>query len=171
MQFQVPQFIEVEDKIFGQLTLKQFIYLAGGAGLSFIIYRMLSSFLFAVFPDHRSHGLSAAFWPSIKYNNKPFIYVVEAAFKYFFSNKLYIWKKEDRAVQKTQTAEKKRLQQFASVMVPKISDSKLKDLTWSLDIKESMYTNKINDNGNSTKHQKPHRNSFRSEKSGTALSY
>ncbi|MEK7095414.1 MAG: hypothetical protein AAB917_02030, partial [Patescibacteria group bacterium] len=32
--------------------------------------------------------------------------------------------------------------QYASIMVPKISDSKLKDLTWSLDIKESMYTNK-----------------------------
>src|SRR3989338_737591 len=26
MQFQVPQFIEVEDKIFGPLTLKQFFY-------------------------------------------------------------------------------------------------------------------------------------------------
>ena len=28
---------------------------------------------------------------------------------------------------------------YAKVMVPKISDSKLKDLTWSLDIKDSMY--------------------------------
>jgi len=26
MQFQVPQFIEIEDKIFGPLTLKQFLY-------------------------------------------------------------------------------------------------------------------------------------------------
>ncbi|TSC80302.1 MAG: hypothetical protein G01um101429_152 [Parcubacteria group bacterium Gr01-1014_29] len=31
-QFQVPQFIEVEDKIFGPLTTKQFFYLLGGGG-------------------------------------------------------------------------------------------------------------------------------------------
>ena len=27
MQYQVPQFIEVEDKIFGPLTFKQFLYI------------------------------------------------------------------------------------------------------------------------------------------------
>src|SRR3989344_2665997 len=35
MEYQVPQFIEVEDKIIGPLTLKQFIYLAGEAGFSY----------------------------------------------------------------------------------------------------------------------------------------
>lgn len=74
-----------------------------------------------------------------KINNKPFINVVEAAFKYFTSSKLYIWKKIDNKVSGN-TAQEAR--QYASIMVPKISDSKLKDLTWSLDIKESMYTNK-----------------------------
>jgi hypothetical protein len=29
MQFRVPQFIDIEDKLFGPLTFKQFIYLAG----------------------------------------------------------------------------------------------------------------------------------------------
>ena len=41
MRFQVPQFIDIEDKIFGPLTIKQFIYIAGGAGLSFILFRFL----------------------------------------------------------------------------------------------------------------------------------
>jgi hypothetical protein len=139
MRFQVPQFIEVEDKIFGSLTLKQFIYLAGGAGLSFVIYRILPSLILSFIPILAvvAFSCSLAF---IKVNNKPFIYTVEAAFKYFFSNKLYIWKKVNRPVQQ----EKKLTQEasgLAGVMVPKISDSKLKDLTWSLDIKESMYTN------------------------------
>jgi hypothetical protein len=74
-----------------------------------------------------------------KINNKPFIFVMEAAFKYFFSSKLYIWKKAEK--EKVMTADQEA-KQYASIMVPKISDSKLKDLTWSLDIKESMYTNK-----------------------------
>jgi len=33
MQYQVPQFIDIEDKIVGPLTLKQFLYLAGGGGI------------------------------------------------------------------------------------------------------------------------------------------
>ena len=37
MEYQVPQFIEVEDKIFGPFTLKQFIYVAGGVGLCAIL--------------------------------------------------------------------------------------------------------------------------------------
>lgn len=140
MQFQVPQFIEVEDKIFGQLTLKQFIYLAGGAGLSFIIYRVLGSFIFAIIPMIIVMSFSAllAFY---KVNNKPFIYTVEAAFKYYIGSKLYIWKKVDRQAQRAQPRNEKEAAAMAAVMIPKISNSKLKDLTWSLDIKESMYTN------------------------------
>ena len=44
MRYQVPQFIEVEDRIFGPFTFRQFIYLAGGAGLCFIAYRSLPIF-------------------------------------------------------------------------------------------------------------------------------
>jgi hypothetical protein len=141
MQFQVPQFIEVEDKIFGSLTLKQFIYLAGGAGLSFGIYRVLGSFILAAIPAILIMGFSAllAFY---KINNKPFIYTVEAAFKYYFASKLYIWKKENRAVERSATKKPQDATGLASIMVPKMSDSKLKDLTWSLDIQDSIYSNK-----------------------------
>lgn len=138
MQYQVPQFIEVEDKIFGKLTLKQFIYLAGGAGLSFLIYKFLPSLIFSIIPIIiiMAFSVALAFY---KINNKPFIFMVESAFKYFISAKLYIWKKQDKKIEKKGNEEEKS---YASVMVPKISDSKLKDLTWSLDIKESIYSNK-----------------------------
>ncbi len=138
MQYQVPQFIEVEDKIFGPMTLKQFIYMAGGAGLSFIMYEILPSLLIAIVPILIIMTFSSAL-AFYKINNKPFILVVEAAFKYLTSAKLYIWKKQDKKPSDNPAQEAK---EYASIMVPKISDSKLKDLTWSLDIKESMYTNK-----------------------------
>ena len=77
-----------------------------------------------------------------KVNNKSFINVVEAAFKYYIGGKLYIWKKEDKAPPKDNEQAIKDAKSYASVMVPKISNSKLKDLTWSLDIKESMYSNR-----------------------------
>jgi hypothetical protein len=137
MRFQVPQFIEVEDKIFGPLTLKQFIYLAGGAGLSFVSYRLLPIFIALILIALiMTFSIALAFY---KINNKPFINVVEAAFKYYTSSKLYIWKKDHKNPNQIPTTNNDK--KYASVMVPKISDSKLKDLTWSLDIKESIYQN------------------------------
>ncbi|MEY2664406.1 MAG: hypothetical protein RIT04_214 [Candidatus Parcubacteria bacterium] len=143
MRFQVPQFIEVEDKIFGPLTLKQFIYLAGGAGLSFVMYTLLP-FYIAIFAIILIMGFSSAL-AFYKINKRfPFVYIVEAAAKYYFGAKLYIWKKVDqKRVQKTTAEQDAQVEKdYASILVPKISDSKLKDLTWSLDIKESMYSNK-----------------------------
>jgi len=137
MRYQVPQFIEVEDKIFGSISLKQFIYLAGGGGLSFVIFRFLPSIVYSFIPITIVMGFSAAL-AFYKVNNKPFINVVEAAFKYYVSAKLFIWKKVPSKKADNPVQEAK---EYAGIMVPKISDSKLKDLTWSLDIKESMYTN------------------------------
>lgn len=130
MRFQVPQFIEVEDKIFGPLTVKQFIYLAGGAGLCFIIYTYLPFYLaiLAIIPV-ATLAVALALY---KVNNRAFIFVIEAAFKYLLANKLYIWKKTDIKIE-TRKIEK----EAPAVYVPRLSDSKLKDLTWSLDINDS----------------------------------
>ena len=131
MRYQVPQFIEVEDKIFGPLTFKQFIYLAGGAGLCLLFFTLLPIYLtvllglpVAVF------ALALAFY---KVNGRPFIVSVEHAFGYFFGNKLYLWKQREQvatpATPTTPTAP-------AALVVPRISESKLKDLAWSLNIKD-----------------------------------
>ncbi len=134
MRFQVPQFIEVEDKIFGPLTFKQFAYIIGGAGLCFVIYHFVGNLIISIIlmlPVAILAGMLAFF----KYNGKPFVSVVESAFKYFFGSKLYIWKKVERApVAKKQVEKTDKQQDF---FVPKLSDSKLKDLTWSLDIKQA----------------------------------
>ncbi|MEN9621610.1 MAG: hypothetical protein RLZZ67_44 [Candidatus Parcubacteria bacterium] len=132
MRFQVPQFIEVEDKIFGPLTLKQFIYLLGGAGLSFILYSFIGNLYISIFFILPVIGfsLTLAFY---KINNKPFINVVEAAFNYYVGNKLYIWKHVEKPI----IAKEQAVESAPDFYVPKLSDSKLKDLTWSLDIKQS----------------------------------
>lgn len=132
MRFQVPQFIEIEDTIVGPLTLKQFLYLAGGAGMCVVAYNFLP-FLIAVIVIAviGSLSLALAFY---KHNNKPFIDLLEAGVMFYLGEKLYIWKKRDRVISKTT----QQTQAPAQVYVPRLSDSKLKDLTWSLDIsKES----------------------------------
>lgn len=133
MRFQVPQFIEVEDKIFGPLTIKQFIYLLGGGGICFIFYTIFDSFIIAAIfmLPVIAFSLALAFY---KVNNKPFIGVIEAAFNYYTKSKLYLWKKEVKPITPKTQAETDATSNF---YVPKLSDSKLKDLTWSLDIKQS----------------------------------
>ena len=135
MRFQVPQFIEIEDKIFGPLTIKQFIYLAGGAGLSFILFRFLPLIISIVLiVIVAGLSLSLAFY---KVNSKPLIYILQSAFGYLISSKLYLWKKRDKSPEKAVQAGMSAPNQ-PPIYVPKLSESKLHDLTWSLDIKESL---------------------------------
>ncbi len=132
MRYQIPQFIEIEDKLFGPLTLKQFIYLAGGAGFAIVAYLLLPlSIALVVIVPVVAFALALAFY---KINNKPFIFVLEAAFKYVLHPKLYIWHQETKTV----NPEKKAEDAVSSAFIPKLSNSKLKDLTWSLDTKEAL---------------------------------
>ena len=136
MKYQVPQFIEVEDKLFGPLTLKQFIYLVGAGGFLFLSIRILPLFIaLLVALPVVALGLALAFY---NMNDKPFIFTLEAAFKYFISSKLYIWRKEPK--EKKVVVEKKETQ----VYIPKLSSSKLSDLSWELDIKEKIEESKEN---------------------------
>ena len=91
MRFQVPQFIEIESKIFGPLTFKQFIYLAGGAGIIFLIYITLPFFIAVMLiVPVGAFAIALSFY---KVNNRPFIKVTENAFRYFTAPKIYVWKK------------------------------------------------------------------------------
>ena len=98
MQYQVPQFIDVEDKIFGPLTAKQFFYLAAGAVLILIMYVFLQ-FWVVIFLGAPIAGLSLAL-AFLKTNGVPFIKTLGNAFNYSTSNRLYLWKKTDRQSQK-----------------------------------------------------------------------
>jgi hypothetical protein len=144
MRFQVPQFIEIEDKIFGPLTIRQFIYLAGGAGLSFIIFRLLPGWV-SIIPIIAVIGLSLAL-AFYQINGKPLIFMAQSAFGYFFSSKLYLWKRKDKSPEKIQAVSPGSTDQ-APIYVPKLSQSKLHDLTWSLDVQESLRSETNEDRG------------------------
>ncbi len=132
MRYQVPQFIEVEDKIIGPLTVRQFIYLVGGAGMSFIFYRFLPIYISVlVIAIIAPLSLALAFY---KINNKPFIDFLESAFVFYTKENLYIWKKQEKKITSAEEAASSARQVF----VPKLSDSKLKELSWSLDINENL---------------------------------
>lgn len=132
MRFHVPQFIDVENKIFGPLTLRQFIYLAGGGGISaiawFLIpYRFIA--LLIIIPV-ALFSLALAFY---KINGKPFIEIVEAFFFYMINTKLFIWQQRRRPAPKDSAKNDHPADAAANAAVPTHSESSLNDLTLSLD--------------------------------------
>lgn len=134
-QYQVPQFITVEDKVIGPLTVKQALYLGAGAMLIVGIRMILEPFL--LWPLAVLIGGFAAALAFLKINEQPFPRVLKNAFFYLIKPRLFIWKKEPTTSAMTRLEAVKK-QEILVKNIPKMSQSKLSDLAWSLDIKEKI---------------------------------
>jgi len=142
MEFQVPQFIEVDDKIFGPFTFKQFVFIVGGLGLGFIIWSLsrivLGNFL-AVFPAIPFAVFIGAFGFKVVHNRELFAQTVENALHFFRKKKVYIWRKSPKKVEKGErSSDSLGNNDNLTNLVPRLSDSKLKDISWGLDIQETL---------------------------------
>src|SRR3989338_9211636 len=133
MRFQVPQFINIEDKIFGPFSIKQFVYLVGGVAVVYILYHFLN-FYIAMLLIIPIVGLVLAL-AFFKPNGKPFIFLLQAAIQYMLGSRLYIWK---RTPKKLSPADAVKELTTAQDAIPALRESKLKDLTWALDINQNV---------------------------------
>ena len=133
MRFQVPQFIDVEDKIFGPLTLKQFIYIAGGIGVAVVSFSFLPKF-FAVIISAPFVGVAVAL-AFYKPNNRPFVHALEAMVNFYLKDKTYIWKKIPKPIDKS---DENNVTTAPELFVPSISGNKLKDLNLNLVTKKGL---------------------------------
>ena len=133
MQFKVPQFLEIEDKIFGPFTFREFAYLAGGGGMCFVLYKLLGLFWGAI-PILALGGFSLLL-TFYRPNNKPFIEMIEAGLKFGVQSKLYIWKRRKNKIsnETMQTANENKNMAMLEGGV-RLNGSKLRDLAWSLDV-------------------------------------
>jgi PrgI family protein len=88
MQFEVPQFIEIEDKIFGPFTWRQFLYLGGGGGMAVVLLLTLPFFI-AIIPAFLIGLFTAAlaFYPV---NNRPFSHFLEAMYNHYRRKRLLV---------------------------------------------------------------------------------
>jgi hypothetical protein len=131
MRFQTPQFIEIEDKIFGPLTAKQFVYLAGGGGLVVLAYLFLPFYLaIIVIPAVAALAGALAFY---QVNNKPFIHILEAALRYFTSARLYLWKKREKKVTSSTVPQTEKATSF----IPTVRESTLTNMSWNLTVEDT----------------------------------
>lgn len=91
MHAQVPQYLDIEDKIIGPLTLKQFIYLLLGAGALFLLFNILklSVFIIVAIPISILIFLVTFY----KIGNQKFSQFVFSLLKFLGRPNIYTWKK------------------------------------------------------------------------------
>lgn len=89
--FNVPQFIDVEDKIVGPLTAKQLGWLAVGAVMLMIFWFTLdfSAFILVAVIVGGLFGSLAFYKP----NGQPMIAFVLSLFSFSFKPKMYVWRR------------------------------------------------------------------------------
>ncbi len=88
MRYQIPQFIDVEDKVIGPITVRQFIIMLVVGLLIFITYKLADFALFAVLGlTEFALGGTIAF---LRVNGQPF--------HFFLLNLLETWRKPRRRI-------------------------------------------------------------------------
>jgi hypothetical protein len=92
MQFQVPQFIETEDKVVGPFSLRQFLYIGVGGLISAVFYFFVQTWLFVI-AAIIIMGAAAAI-AFVKVNGQPFIKILTAALGFYWKPQAYVWKPE-----------------------------------------------------------------------------
>ena len=92
MRFQLPQFIETETKIVGPLTLRQFLWVAGGAAILFLLFTVTQgSFLFFIAGiPIAAIFLALAF---AKVEGMPLINYIAYLLSYVLNPKKYVFRK------------------------------------------------------------------------------
>lgn len=91
-QFTVPQFIDVEDKIFGPITVRQFVILLADGLILAVAYKFADLTLFAVILLlFGGAGLMLAF---VKINGQPFHYFILNFLQTFRRPPLRVWQKQ-----------------------------------------------------------------------------
>lgn len=124
--FSVPQFIDIEDKIIGPLTLKQFLWCLAGIIILAVFYKTMPLPL-VIIAGAPVAGLFASL-AFLKINGRPLIYFFLSGANFFIKPKLFLFKKAEKRKKPifTKNAKKQKTK-----IKPKPN---LQDMAWQLDV-------------------------------------
>jgi hypothetical protein len=133
MQFAVPQFTDVEDKLIGPLTLKQFLVLLAAGGLCMAFWSLPISKIVSILIDVPIAilGITLAF---ATYNSRPMLTYIIPFIVYSVSPKVMIFARETNqsSVTTQKVVQKIDVESEAAIEAP---DSRLRKLAYLLDQK------------------------------------
>lgn len=131
MLFNIPQFIDKEDKIVGPLTAKQLGWMFGAGGVMLLLWAILdiSAFIMASIPVAAIFGALAFYRP----NNMSLIAFIFSSVQFFFRPKMYIWKRVPDIIK----IQKKKHQPIKTISRDTriINNDRIKEITKLLDQK------------------------------------
>lgn len=130
MQFSVPQFTEVEDKIIGPLTLKQFFILLGGAVVIFILHDVTSSFIIFLM-EAIPIGALALILAFAQFNGKSMIALLVSALNFVSEPRAFIFHRHAEFLPRVKQAPPE--QKAPSTVPVEEKMSRLHKLTYILD--------------------------------------
>lgn len=119
-QFVVPQFIDVEAKIIGPITARQFAIMLGVLLVEFILYRLVLNIwiLLLIGLPVLGTGITFAF---ARVNGQPFHYMMLNVVQTFRKPRLRVW-------DKTMTLEDIKARQISEIVIPPPEPPKKKTL-------------------------------------------
>lgn len=136
MRFTVPQFIEMETKIIGPLTFRQFIYIGIAGAASFILYLYLGEnnfFLFLIIAiGLMLTALALAFF---QVGGRSLSVIFKNSLMFFVSPKIYLWKRKTLPPKIVKKKSEKPSLEATEAHAPKVSESRLKKLSTQIETK------------------------------------
>lgn len=128
-QLVVPQFIDVENKIIGPITVRQFVTFLGGFGIMFVEFKIFQFWIAAVL-GVITFGITGLF-AFAKINGKPFHYFLLTLLQTLQRPTLQVWNKA-YLQQKVKKEEKKIVEE---IIPPKqaLSASRLSEISLLVD--------------------------------------
>ena len=129
MQFPVPQFTEVEDKIIGSLTLKQFGIIFGVGMVVFLGYSVTKSLVVALFLFFVL-GLPALGLALVPFNGRPMYNFIGKLAGFAFSPKQMMFHKEARSLKSAGSLKDAQVKspEASPSQAPQTPEARLKEL-------------------------------------------
>jgi hypothetical protein len=104
------------------------MYLAGGAGISYILFKILP--IYGALPLILVVGGLSFALTFVKINTKPFIFTLEAWFRYVLDSRMFIWRKEDRKT----AAKTEQPMATEQKQIETLTNDRLQKIAWGLNI-------------------------------------
>lgn len=131
MQFVVPQFIEVESKIIGPISARQFIIILVSLGFMYVEYRLLPAVVFIPL-ILITGGLGGALSFG-KVNGQAMHYFVLSFFQTMRRPRLKIWERTEYTERAPKQVKEKKAKTLAAVPKVEASQSRLAEMSLMVD--------------------------------------
>ena len=130
-QFVVPQFLDVEDKVIGPITVRQFIILLAAGGMEFVAWKWTDFSLFIA--ETIFNGIFTILFAFIKINGRPVHYFLLNFIQTTKRPWLSIWNKEFLRGEFFSKKDAHETKRTVTVIKPHLGTSRLAELSLVVD--------------------------------------